>query len=197
MDNKSYNFFAMLARMKYITRWALMRNTYRENISEHSLDVAITVHALCTIRNKRFGGNLNADRAAVLGLFHDCPEIITGDMPTPVKYYSSQIHDAFGSIEADACNSLLNLLPDDLKEEYRPLFFKEKEDEELWKEVKAADKICAYTKCVEEAKAGNNDFNRAAAANLETIKAIPLPEVQCFIEEFLPGFSLTIDEMSQ
>lgn len=197
MDNKGYNFFAMLARMKYINRWSLMRNTYTENISEHSLDVAITAHALCIIKNKRFNGNLNAERAAVMGLFHDCPEIITGDMPTPVKYYSGQIREAFNSIEDDACSSLLGMLPEDIREEYNSYFFKDKIDEELWAEVKAADKICAYTKCLEEAKAGNNDFNLAAKSNFEAIKSLPMPEVQYFITEFLPGFSLTIDELNR
>ena len=146
---KKYHFFAMLSRMKFINRWALMRNTHMENISEHSLEVATVAHSLAVLHNKRFGGNVNAERTAVLGVFHDAPEIITGDMPTPVKYYSKQIRDAFNCVEDDACKALLDMIPEDLREEYKPFFIKQEEDRQLWKFVKAADKICAYTKCVE------------------------------------------------
>lgn len=186
----------MLSRMKYINRWALMRNTHTENISEHSHEVAMIAHSLAVIGNKRFGKNLNAERAALLGIYHDAPEIITGDMPTPVKYYSTQIHEAFNKVEDDACNALLGMLPDDMQDEYRPFFFKTDSDKELWKYVKAADKICAYTKCLEEAKAGNGDFAKAAKTNLEAINKIDMPEVRCFMEEFLPSFNLTLDEMN-
>lgn len=196
MSKKKNHFFAMLSRMKYITRWALMRNTYKENISEHSHDVAVIAHALVVIHNKRSGGNLNAERAALLGIYHDAPEIITGDMPTPIKYYSNKIHEEFNRVEDDACNALLNMLPDDLRPEYRPFFFKEEADIELWKYVKAADKICAYTKCLEESKAGNRDFDKAAKTNLKSINEIDMPEVKCFIEEFLPSYNLTLDEMN-
>ncbi len=196
MSKKKNHFFAMLSRMKYINRWALMRNTHTENISEHSHEVAMIAHSLAVIGNKRFGKNLNAERAALLGIYHDAPEIITGDMPTPVKYYSTQIHEAFNKVEDDACNALLGMLPEDMLDEYRPFFFKTEEDKELWKYVKAADKICAYTKCLEEAKAGNGDFAKAAKTNLEAMNKIDMPEVRCFMEEFLPSFSLTLDEMN-
>lgn len=196
MSRKKNHFFAMLSRMKYINRWALMRNTHTENISEHSLDVAMIAHALAVIRNKRFGGSVNAERVALLGVYHDAPEILTGDMPTPIKYYSSQIHEAFNRVEDDAGNALIDMLPDDMRDEYKPLFFKQDGDAELWKLVKAADKICAYTKCLEEAKAGNGDFDKAAKTNLKAIGEIDLPEVKCFMEEFLPSYSLTLDEMN-
>lgn len=196
MSKKKNHFFAMLSRMKYINRWALMRNTHTENISEHSHEVAMIAHSLAVIGNKRFGKNLNAERVALLGIYHDAPEIITGDMPTPVKYYSTQIHEAFNKVEDDACSALLGMLPEDMQDEYRPFFFKTEEDKELWKYVKAADKICAYTKCLEEAKAGNGDFAKAAKTNLEAINKIDMPEVRCFMEEFLPSFNLTLDEMN-
>ena len=196
MSKKKNHFFAMLSRMKYINRWALMRNTHTENISEHSHEVAMIAHSLAVIGNKRFGKNLNAERTALLGIYHDAPEIITGDMPTPVKYYSTQIHEAFNKVEDDACNALLGMLPEDMQDEYRPFFFKTDSDKELWKYVKAADKICAYTKCLEEAKAGNGDFAKAAKTNLEAINKIDMPEVRCFMEEFLPSFNLTLDEMN-
>lgn len=196
MSKNKNHFFAMLSRMKYINRWALMRNTHTENISEHSHEVAMIAHSLAVIGNKRFGKNLNAERVALLGIYHDAPEIITGDMPTPVKYYSAQIHEAFNKVEDDACNALLGMLPEDMQDEYRPFFFKTEEDKELWKYVKAADKICAYTKCLEEAKAGNGDFAKAAKTNLEAINKIDMPEVRCFMEEFLPSFNLTLDEMN-
>lgn len=190
------HFYAMLSRMRYINRWGLMNNTRYENLSEHSLDVAMIAHCLVLIHNKRFGGNLNAERAALLALFHDATEIITGDMPTPVKYYSKQIHDAFNCVEDDACKALLDMIPEDLREEYKPFFIKQEEDRQLWKFVKAADKICAYTKCVEEAKAGNHDFDKAAKTNLKSLEELDMPEVRCFMEEFLPSYSLTLDEMN-
>lgn len=197
MSKKKNHFFAMLSRMKYINRWALMRNTHNENISEHSLEVATVAHALAVIHNTRFGGNINADRVAVLGVFHDAPEILTGDMPTPIKYYSKQIQEAYSQVEDDACNALLDMLPDDLRGQYAPYFIKREEDRQLWKFVKAADKICAYTKCIEEAKAGNHDFDKAAKTNLKSLEEIEMPEVKCFMEDFLKSYSLTLDEMNQ
>ncbi|MBQ7548403.1 MAG: 5'-deoxynucleotidase [Clostridia bacterium] len=195
MGKNKFHFFAMLSRMKYINRWALMRNTHVENISEHSLEVAAIAHALAVIHNKRFGGSVNAERAAVIGIYHDAPEIITGDMPTPVKYFSPQIREAYGQVEEEACAALLKMLPEDLRGEYTPLFFKQEQDEKLWQFVKAADKICAYTKCIEEGKAGNSDFNSAAKTNLEAIMAIDMPEVRVFMDEFIDSYAMTIDEL--
>mgnify|MGYP003296188999 CR=1 FL=1 len=154
------HFFAMLARMKYINRWALMRNIQEESICQHSMETAAFAHALALIKNKYFGGSLNADRAAVLALYHDMPEIITGDLPTPVKYFNEDMKEVYSKVEENACIKLLSMLPDELKEDYSPLFFKEDKDEYLWKIVKAADKINAMTKCLEEKKAGNKEFDK-------------------------------------
>lgn len=194
--NKRHHFFAMFSRMKYISRWALMRNTHTENISEHSLEVAGVAHALAVIHNKRFGGNVNAERAAVLGVYHDTPEIITGDMPTPVKYYSAQVHEAYSQVEDTACQALVEMLPEDLREEYASFFIKQDEDRQLWKFVKAADKICALTKCIEEAKAGNTEFEQAAISTKKVIDEMSMPEAKCFMDDFLESYGLTLDEMT-
>lgn len=190
-----YHFFAMLARMKYISRWGLMRSTFHENISEHSLDVAIIAHALATIRNRRFDGNLNPERAALLGVFHDCTEILTGDLPTPVKYFNPEIRDAYKKVEHVAGEKLLSLLPEDLRESYTGLFLPEPEDEPLWKIVKAADKIAALIKCVEEEKAGNPEFSKASVTLRQSIDDMRMPEAECFLRDFLPSYTLTLDEL--
>ncbi len=191
-----HHFFAMHSRMKFINRWALMRNTRTENISEHSNDVAAIAHAIAVIKNTRFGGNVNADRAAVLGLYHDMPEIITGDMPTPVKYHSEALHSEFQQVEDIACNKLLNMLPEDMQKTYKPYFFKEESDEYLWKIVKAADKISALIKCIEELNAGNNEFKRAAESSKKAIEKMNMPEANAFLEDFLESFSLSLDDLS-
>ncbi len=191
------NFFAMHSRMKYINRWALMRNTSNENISEHSNDVAAIAHALAVIRNLRFGGKLNAEKAAFLGLYHDMPEIITGDMPTPVKYHSKELHSEFLKVEEMACNKLLMMLPDDMREYYKAAFFKEDEDAYLWKIVKAADKISALIKCIEEKKAGNREFEKAFLSTEKSIKEMDMPEANVFLEEFIPAFYLSLDEQNE
>ena len=190
------NFFAMHSRMKYINRWALMRNTASENISEHSNDVAAIAHALAVISNLRFGGNHNAERAAFLGLYHDMPEIITGDMPTPVKYHSKEMHSEFLKVEEMACNKLLAMLPEDMRAYYSSAFFKSDEDEYLWKFVKAADKISALIKCIEEKNAGNREFEKALVSTEEAIKRMSLPEADVFLEEFIPAFYLSLDEQN-
>lgn len=193
--NKKSHFFAMISRMKYINRWSLMRNTRSENLSEHSMEVACVAHALVLLRNRRFGGSLNAERAAVLGLYHDAPESLTGDMPTPVKYHSRALREAYLSVEENACNTLIGLLPDDLKDDYRPFFFPREEDAELWGFVKAADKICALIKCIEEEKAGNTEFKKAAGSLREAVAVMKLPEADMFLNEFLPGFRISLDEI--
>ena len=189
------DFFAMMARMKYIERWALMRNSETENISEHSMEVAMLTHALAVIGNVRFQKNLNVERAALIGLYHDCTEIITGDMPTPIKYYNEDIQSAFKEIEEVAANNLLMMLPEDIRSEYQSLFFPEEQDEYLWKLVKAADKISALLKCVEEEKAGNTEFVNAKKATLEAIQKMQLEEVEVFFEEFYPAYEKTLDEL--
>jgi 5'-deoxynucleotidase len=192
---KNYHFFAMISRMKYIDRWSLMRNSRSENLSEHSMEAAVVAHALVLLHNRRFGGELNAERAALLGLYHDAPESLTGDMPTPVKYHSKELRKAYKSVEDNACLTLINMLPDDLKVDYKPFFFPAPEDAELWKYVKAADKICALTKCIDEKKAGNTEFEKAEGSVREAITAMQMPEADCFLNEFLPGYSLTLDEI--
>lgn len=193
---KNYQFFSMLSRMKNIERWALMRNTSTENISEHSLDVAFIAHALGVISNKRYNGNVDCNKLAVIAMFHDTTEIITGDLPTPVKYYSKKIKTAYDEVEDVAKETLLSYLPDDMREEYNQFFYKAPEDEKLWKLVKAADRISAYIKCLEERNMGNKDFETAEKTILSSIEAIDLPEVKCFMEEFIPAFTLTLDEQA-
>ena len=189
------NFFAMLYRMRYIDRWGLMNNTRVENISEHSLDVAVLAHALVTIANKRFSANLSADRAAVMGLFHDASEIITGDLPTPVKYYNEDIKKAYKEIEAVSEDSLLGMLPEDLKEDYEPLISSQKCDESLAPYVKAADKLSALIKCISEIRMGNTEFVKAERTIREAINKIDLPAVSVFMTEFMPSYELTLDEL--
>ncbi len=188
-------FFAMVSRMKYINRWALMRNEHSENLSEHSFEVAVIAHALAIIKNKRFGGNINGERAALMGLFHDAPETLTGDMPTPVKYYSEEVRNAYKTVEENACKSLIDMLPEDFQSEFAPLLISQEEDAELWKLVKAADKISALIKCLEERKAGNSEFIKAGEGIRESIEKLDMPEAKVFIEEFLPAFELTLDEL--
>ncbi len=190
------HFFAMLARMKYINRWALMRNIQEESICQHSMETAAFAHALALIKNKYFGGNLNADRAAVLALYHDMPEIITGDLPTPVKYFNEDMKEVYSKVEESACTKLLSMLPDDLKADYSPFFFKEEKDEYLWKIVKAADKISALTKCLEEKKAGNREFESALISTEKSLREMKMEEADYFLDTFLDSFSLTLDEQN-
>ena len=190
------NFFAMISRMKYIDRWALMRNSVQENISEHSLEVGMIAHLLATMHNVRFGGSLNADRAALIGMYHDSSEILTGDMPTPVKYYNPEIRDAFKAVENIAQEKLLSMLPEDLRDTYRPIFFKEEGDEYLWRLVKAADKISGLIKCIEEEKYGNTEFVSAKRSQEEAIREMQIPEADMFLDEFLPSYYKTLDELN-
>ena len=185
---KTYSFGAMLSRMKYIDRWALMRNSTKENISEHSLEVAMIAHLLAVIGRVRFGKELDADKAALIGIYHDSTEIITGDMPTPIKYYSDEMRDTFKEIEDLAAIQLLAMLPDDIREEYEDLFFAREQDAYLWKLVKAADKISALIKCVEEEKAGNSEFANAKKMTKKSIDAMELEEVTVFFDEFFPAY---------
>ena len=190
------HFYAMMSRMKYIERWALMRNSVKENISEHSLEVSMLAHALAVLGNRRLGKNYDAGKAALIGIFHDSNEIITGDMPTPVKYDSPEMQQLFHSIEDRASESLLGLLPEDIREEYRSIFFKTPEETELWRIVKAADKLSALIKCIEETKTGNNEFISARKGLEEAIHKMELPEAEMFMREFLPSYELTLDEIS-
>lgn len=188
------NFFAMVNRMKLIDRWALMRNTQKENIAEHSHNVAVIAHALALIGNKKFGKNYDAQRACLLALYHDTTEVITGDMPTPVKYYNDSIKNVYKDIEETAGDRLLAMLPEAFRDDYYPLFHKDEKDEELWKLVKAADKISALIKCIEEDRMGNKEFSKALEMQEKLINEIELDEVKYFKENFLNGYYLTLDE---
>lgn len=191
------HFFAYLSRMKYIQRWSLMRSVVPENIQEHSLQVAVIAHSLAIIRNKLFGGNVDPDRIAVLAMYHDMSEVITGDLPSPIKYFSPDIKIAYKQIEENAVTRMLNLLPEELKEDYFSLVMDQNEPEAHHLLIKAADKLSAYIKCVEELSARNSDFSQAEKVIRKNLRDMKLPEVDYFMEKFIPSFSLTLDEMSQ
>lgn len=197
-QTQQHHFFAYLARMKLIDRWSLMRCTQTENVQEHSLQVAVVAHALALIKNKYFGGDLSADRVALCAIFHDATEVLTGDLPTPVKYYSSEIRDAYKNIESHSVKQLLKLLPDELRTEYRNLLEIPESEKDIAQIVKAADAICAYIKCLEELAAGNREFSRAQKTIEERIAVLrQRPEVDYFVKNFIPSFSMTIDEISE
>lgn len=193
----NYHFFAMMARMKYISRWSLMRNSDSENISEHSLEVAMIAHALAVISNVRFGNDLNTERAALIGMYHDTTEIITGDMPTPVKYFNTDIKSAYKEVEDIAAGKLIRMLPPDMQEYYNDLFYKNGKDEYIWKLVKAADKLSALLKCIKEEKMGNLEFISAHESTQKALDELQLSEIAVFEEEFLESFSLTLDELQR
>lgn len=190
----AFNFYSMLFRMKNIFRWGLMRNTRRESLSEHSFDVASIAHCLAVIRNRRFCGNVDVGAVVTAALYHDASEILTGDMPTPIKYYSSDIRDAYKQIESIACDRLIDLLPEDLKEDYKPVL--SPDNAEITELVKAADKLSAYIKCIEETSFGNKEFSAALASVENILKSSKLPEVKVFLDEFIPGFYKTLDEQN-
>ena len=190
-----HNFYAMMSRMKYIERWALMRNSIKENISEHSLEVAMLAHALAVIGNRRYGKNLNAEKAVVIALYHDATEIITGDMPTPIKYYNSSIQGAFKDIEDKAARQLLAMLPEDLRTDYEQIFFPAADENYLCRLVKAADKLSALIKCIEELKTGNMEFRSAKDTIEESLHAMRLEEAEDFMRDFLPAYEKTLDEL--
>lgn len=192
----SGSFFALTSRMKYINRWGLMRNFRPENIAEHSLEVAMLTHLLCELRNRRFGGKIDVSRAVMAAVYHDVPEIITGDLPTPVKYYDPDIRAAYKKVESAAVEKLLSTIPEDLQESYRDIFDGES-DLQIAEIVKAADKLSALIKCVEERHSGNTDFIDAEAQTLESIKNMHLPEADVFLAEFLPSYSKTLDEQTR
>ncbi len=192
-----YHFFAYMARMKQILRWGLMRNTRPENDQEHSLQAALIAHELATAHNLRHGGALNADHIAVLAMYHDAGEVITGDLATPIKHFNPEVHGAFEKMEQMAREKLLNMLPDDLSGAYVPIVCPDETTEE-WRFVKAADKICAYLKCVEEIRSGNEEFCKARDAIGRDIARMgeTMPEVREFMEQFSGSFELTLDELN-
>ena len=188
------NFFAYISRMRYIGRWSLMRNSLPENIQEHSHMVAVLAHALGVIRRDVFHVPCNPDEAATVALFHDSSEILMGDLPTPIKYHSNEIRDAYKEVEALACHKLLDTLPEELRGAYEPLLAGETE-ERVHDLVKAADKLSAYIKCIEERKAGNNEFLSAEAQTRKLLEESHMPEVDYFLEHFIPAFELNLDEL--
>ena len=196
------SFFAIISRMRYIERWSLMRNSRPENLSEHALDVALIAHCLATLGNVRYGKHLNADRAALIGLYHDASEIITGDMPTPVKYANPEIRDAYHQVEDTAQETLLDTLPDDLRPVYQDILnphktSKDADEAYTLKLIKAADKLSALIKCIDEAQAGNSEFVTAEASTRSIVidMAQDLPEVRDFMNEFLPSYGETLDQL--
>lgn len=194
MDN---GFYAMISRMKLIERWALMRNAISENICEHSLEVSILAHALAVISNERLGNHLNAEKAALIGIYHDATEIITGDMPTPIKYFNETIQGAFKAVEQAAADRLLLMLPEDIRKSYESIFNPQEEEAYLWKLVKAADKLSALIKCIEERKAGNTEFISAEKSISEILVGMKMKEVDIFMEEFLPAYDKNLDELNR
>ena len=188
------DFFAYISRMKYISRWALMRSTVQENIQEHSHMTAVLAHALGLIRRDVFGQTCDPDRLAAIALYHDAPEILTGDMPTPIKYHSAEIKSAYDEVETLAVEKLLEELPDELRPAYRELLTAA-DDPAQYALVKAADKLSAYLKCIEERRAGNREFASAEQAALQKLQAMELPEVDYFLAHFVPGFEKNLDEL--
>lgn len=190
-----HKFFAYISRMKYITRWSLMRNSVPENIQEHSHMVAVLAHALGVIRRDVFGKPCNPDACAAAALFHDASEIFTGDLPTPIKYHTPAIRDAYHQVEAEATEKLLGMLPRELRPAYAPLL--REEDPEVVRLVKAADKLSAYIKCLEELEGGNNEFGDAAGETLEALRGMEMEEVSWFLEHFAEAFGLTLDGLQR
>jgi len=189
------HFFAYLSRMKLIQRWSLMQNNRPENVQEHSLQVAVVAHALAVIGNRWFGRSFNPERLALLGIFHDASEVFTGDMPTPAKYFSPEIRDAYRRMESEAAHRLLAFLPEALRTEYVGLVDPQPADADQWRLIKAADSICAYLKCLEEVSTGNREFNRAKVTLEDKIRGFGLPEADYFMRHFAPSFSLSLDEL--
>ncbi len=188
-------FFALVSRLKYIDRWALMKNSSNENLAEHSLETAVIAHALCIIGNERCGKKLDADHAAVLAMYHDASEIITGDMPTPIKYLNADIKSVYKDIEKKADARLLEALPEDLRTQYQPVFDPGEEYAYEKRLVKAADKLSAYIKCIEERKSGNREFENAEKATLQAVISMNLPEVAIYLDECIPAYELNLDQL--
>ena len=189
-----YNFFAYISRMKYIGRWSLMRNSLPENIQEHSHMVAVIAHALGIIRRDVFGIECNPEECAAAALYHDCSEILTGDLPTPIKYHSDEIRDSYKQLESLACSKLLDTLPEEIRASFEPLVDGEAA-ERLHDVIKAADKLSAYITCIEERRAGNDEFLSAEKQTRAILDASPMPEVKYFLDNFIPAFELTLDEL--
>jgi len=189
-----HGFFAFMNRMKYIKRWSLMRSTTGENIMEHSQQVAMLAHALAVINNVVYGGSANPERAACYAMYHEASEVVTGDLPTPIKYYNKELTEAYKELEAIATERLNNMLTEELKPAYAPYLSPDKDSIE-YKLVKIADKLAAYLKCVEEIRCGNKEFVKAEKTIKATLKSIKSPELDYFMTNFTPAFTLSLDEL--
>jgi len=197
MKTSPSHFFAYMARMKLISRWSLMRCVHSENVQEHSLQVAMIAHSLALIKNKFFGGDINPERVALHAIFHDASEVLTGDLPTPVKYFSPEIRAAYQDIEAHATQQLLALLPQELREDYAELLDVPDSQPEIHRLIKAADTLAAYIKCLEEEATGNHEFSRARKTiEAKVVELSAAPEVEYFRKNFIPSFALSLDEIS-
>jgi len=188
-------FYALVFRQKYIRRWGLMRNSVPESLSEHTMEVAVIAHALAFIGNKYFGKSYDVDKMTTLALYHDVAEVYTGDLPTPIKHFNDNMRESYKFIEKHSIDNLLKMLPDDFREFYSEIF--RFDNSEYIKIIKAADKLCAYIKCIEEEKYGNNEFRSAKLSTFELMNQLNCPELDYFIEHFLPAFELTIDELQK
>ena len=191
-----HHFFAYLSRLKLIRRWSLMRNTQPENDAEHSLQAAMIAHALALMARDRYGRAVNPEHVLALAVYHDATEVLTGDLPTPVKYHSEGLRAAYGQVEQLASERLLAMLPEPMRPAYAPYLAPEG-DAEARALVKAADKLCAYVKCLEEQRAGNHEFDAAGENIRASLEAMMLPEVRDFMAEFVPSFALTLDELNR
>lgn len=195
MENKDYSFFAFLHRMKYIERWGLMRNSEKENIQEHSLEVAMVAHNLATMRNVYFGGQVDPNVVAVMAMFHEVSEIFTGDMPTPIKYFTPKLRSLYGEVEELAQDKMLHTLPEELRPIYRP-FITEAEASDLWPLVKAADTLAAYMKALYEVHAGNEEFRAARDSIRDKLESLRMPEVDKFLADYVPALTKSLDELN-
>lgn len=194
--SKGYKFFAFLSRLKYLYRWPLMRNTVRENVFEHTAQVALLAHGLAIMHNKYFNGNVNTEKIVVMALYHDASEAITSDLPTPIKYYNDAIRAAFKEMEEEANKQILNMMPEELRVYYEPYFeCNIPHDSEEWKILKAADKLAAYLKCVEELKSGNKEFRRAKKNCIKSLNEMNLPVIDYFMKHFAPSFNKALHEL--
>lgn len=192
---KQNGFFALMSRMRYIPRWTLMRNTSTETVYEHSFTVAMIAHALALIAKNVFGKEVDEGLCTAVAMYHDAPEILTGDLPTPVKYFNPAIRNEYAKVEKSAVDKLMSMLPPSLYPSYKAIFSCEEENPEVFKIVKAADRLSAYIKCIEEQNSGNSDFNSAAEEIMKTLNDNPLPELRYFMDNFLDSYMLTLDEM--
>lgn len=189
------HFFAYLSKLRWINRWGLKRNAIPENVMEHSFEVAAIAHSLAVIRNKRFGGNIDTGKVAIAGIFHDASEVLTGDLPSPIKYHNRKIRDAYKAVEHTAEKEMLSTLPRELREEYAPYLLSERQDGEIKTLIKAADLLASYSKCKAEVNAGNPEFAQAVIDIEDRLDMFKLPEVDYFREQFLPSYDLSLDEL--